>query len=126
MHIREEVVLMAKKKKKVSADTVVDVVRKVALLGVGVASLTKDKAEKLTSDLVKKGNITQLEGRKLTNDLIKKSMATKKDMEIRIDKELKKTMNSAKFAKESDVKRLEKKVAQLEKKLKVKKAPKKK
>ncbi len=118
---------MAKKKKKVSADNaVVDVVRKVALLGIGVASLTRDKAEKLTSDLVKKGNITQAEGRKLTSDLIKKSMATKKDMEIRIDKELKKTMNSAKFAKESDVKRLEKKVAQLEKKLTVKKAIKKK
>lgn len=117
-----------KKKKKESAadNAVVDVVRKIALLGVGVASLTREKAEKLTADLVKKGNITQTEGRKLTQDLIKKSVATKKDMEKKIDTELKKAMDSAKFAKDSDMKRLEKKVAQLEKKLGAKKAVKKK
>ena len=117
-----------KKKKKVSEpdNAVADVVRKVALLGVGVASLTREKAEKLTADLVKKGNITQKEGRKLTQELIKKSVATKKDIEKRIDQDLKKAMNSAKFAKESDMKRLEKKVAQLEKKLAAKKVVKKK
>jgi len=113
-----------KKKKKVQPadNAVADVVRKLALLGVGVASLTKEKAEKLTAGLVKKGNITQTEGRKLTQELIKKSVATKNDLEKKIDTELKKAMNSAKFAKDSDVKRLEKKVALLEKKLSAKKA----
>lgn len=118
---------MAKKKKECTDNAVVDVIRKIGLLGVGIASLTKEKAEKITSDLVKKGNITQAEGRKLTEDLIKKSISAKKDIETKIDKELKKAMDSAKFAKDSDVKRLEKKIAQLEKKLTAKKAaPKKK
>lgn len=109
----------AQKKKEVkpAEKPVVDLVRKIGLLGVGIASLTREKAEKITSDLVKKGNITQAEGRKLTKDLIKRSISATKSMETKIDKELKKTMNAARFAKESDVKRLERKVAELEKKM---------
>ncbi len=109
----------AQKKKEVkpAEKPVVDLVRKVGLLGVGIASLTRERAEKITSDLVKKGNITQTEGRKLTRDLIKRSISATKSMETKIDRELKKAMNAARFAKESDVKRLERKVAELEKKI---------
>lgn len=106
-----------KKEAKPAEKPVVDLVRKVGLLGIGIASLTRERAEKITSDLVKKGNITQTEGRKLTRDLIKRSISATKSMETKIDKELKKTMNAARFAKESDVKRLERKVAELEKKI---------
>ncbi|MFH1127703.1 MAG: hypothetical protein ABIG84_06895 [archaeon] len=112
---------MATKKKetaeKPADNAVMNVIRKIGLLGVGIASLTKEKAEKITSDLVKKGNITQEEGRKLTKELIDKSIATKRDLEKKVDTELKKAMNSARFAKESDMKKLEKKVAELEKRV---------
>lgn len=113
---------MAKAQKKKTASKpaekpVVDLIRKIGLLGVGIASLTREKAEKITKDLVKKGNITEAEGRKLTQDLIKKSMVATKNMETKINKELKKTIKSAKFATAEEVRRLEKKLAELEKRL---------
>lgn len=53
------------------------------LLSVGLASIGKEKAEKLIEQLVKKGRLNEKQGRALANKLIKKSKAEKKKLESR-------------------------------------------
>jgi len=43
------------------------------LLSVGIASIAKENAEKISRELVKKGRLNEKQGRKLVNDLIKRS-----------------------------------------------------
>lgn len=44
-----------------------DLLERVLLLGIGAASLTKEKVEELIDDLVKKGQLTTEEGRELVD-----------------------------------------------------------
>ena len=46
-----------------------DIVKKSLLVGVGLAAFAKGKADKLVSDLVKKGNIKPAEGKKLVKSI---------------------------------------------------------
>lgn len=65
------------------------------LLSIGLASIGKQKAEKLIKELVKKGKLNEQQGRKLVMDLVKKSKIEKEKIKskfrrIRIVKKTKK------------------------------------
>ena len=50
-----------------------DLFNRVLLLGIGAASLTKDKIEELIDELVKKGQLTADEGREVVEEATKKA-----------------------------------------------------
>jgi len=54
------------------------------LLSIGLASVGKDKLEKVIKQLVRKGKISEKDGRKLVRDLIKRSKVEKKKIEARV------------------------------------------
>jgi len=54
------------------------------LLSIGLASIGKDKLEKVTKQLVRKGKLNEKDGRKLVRDLLKKSKTEKKKIEARV------------------------------------------
>ncbi len=93
-------------------------IRKIGLLGIGIVALTREKAEELANDLVKKGELTQDEGKALVKDLLKKSEEQGKELTKRIDREVKKTLKGINVASREDVRRLEKRIDKLEKALK--------
>ena len=66
---------MAKKsmKKSKSVSSVKKVLNTGFLLSVGIASIAKENAEKITAELVKRGRLNECQGRKLVNNLIKRS-----------------------------------------------------
>ena len=70
---------MAKKsmKKSKSVSSVKKVLNTGFLLSVGIASIAKENAEKITAELVKRGRLNEGQGRKLVNNLIKRSRKEK-------------------------------------------------
>ena len=54
------------------------------LLSVGLASIGKDKLEKIIKQLIRKGKISEKDGRKIVRDLIKKSRDEKKRIQSKI------------------------------------------
>lgn len=96
----------------------IDYAKKLGLVGIGLAMLTKEKTEKLIDDLVKKGELSRKEGDAMVKDLVKKSEAQREELENRIDAEVKKTLDKAGVATKKDIARLEKKIDNLENKIK--------
>lgn len=53
--------------------SVSDMLERIFLLGVGAASLTKDKAQELIDELVKRGQLSQDQGLKLMDEVVDKA-----------------------------------------------------
>ncbi len=64
----------------------IDLLKKTILIGIGLASLTKEKMEELTDELVKKGEMSEKEGRELVDDLLNRSKEARKELDSRIEK----------------------------------------
>ncbi len=95
--------------------------RKLALLGIGIAALTREKAEQLADELVQKGEISEDESKEFIKDLMKRSEQQRGELEKKIEAEVKKAAGRLNLATKEDMKRLEKKIAALEKKQPAKK-----
>ncbi len=91
--------------------------KKIGLLGIGIAALTREKAEEIVDELVKKGELSSDEGKELVKDLLKKSEDQRKDLAKRIDFEVKKALNGLVVSR-SDIQKLEKRIEKLEARLK--------
>jgi polyhydroxyalkanoate synthesis regulator phasin len=68
--------------------------RKSTLIGLGVASLSKKKADKLVKQLTKHGHVSEKEGRKLAKDLLNESKKHAKRLQNLIEKEVKKALKT--------------------------------
>lgn len=90
-------------------------VKKVMLTGVGLAVMTKEKAEELGKELVKKGEISEKEGREFVEELLKKSEEARKDFEKKIEGSVKKVLDGLDVVAKKDVDKLVERVAALEK-----------
>ena len=61
-----------------------DIIRKAVLLGLGAISLTKDKAEEVVDDLVKRGEVAAGERFKAVDNLLKEAEKQEKEFELKI------------------------------------------
>jgi polyhydroxyalkanoate synthesis regulator phasin len=95
--------------------------RKLALLGIGIAALTREKAEEIVNEYVETGDISQDEGKKMVKDLMSSSTKHKTALENKIEEEVRKAAAKLNLASKDDIKRLEKKIAALEGKKEIKK-----
>ncbi len=93
-------------------------VRKMVLLGMGIAALTREKAEQLADELVEKGEISEAESRDFVKDMMDRSEQHRTAIEKKVESEMKKAAAKLNLATKDDLKRLEKKIAALEKKKK--------
>ena len=97
-----------------------DVLRKGLLLGLGAASLTKKKTEKIVKELVKKGAVSSKEGNVLAKKVL--SQANKQQARLRKigEAEAKKILRKIGIISIAEAKKLKGKVVILEKKLRQK------
>jgi polyhydroxyalkanoate synthesis regulator phasin len=87
-----------------------DLIKKTMLTGVGLAAMTREKAEELAKELIKKGELSEKEGKELVDDLLKKSEQAKKDLEKKMKDMVKKALKKMDVATKKDIARLEKKI----------------
>lgn len=91
--------------------------KRVAFLGLGTATATKEKIEAGVQKLVKKGEITATQGRQLAKNLWADAERHSKEIKKRVNDGIKEGMAKADVARISDVEALKRRIAQLEKKL---------
>jgi len=92
-----------------------EMIRKMGLFGVGVISLTQEKAEEFTQEMIKKGEISREEGKKFVREVLSEKEKQVKDLEDKINENVEKVMKKSGVVMKSDISALEKKIEKLEK-----------
>jgi polyhydroxyalkanoate synthesis regulator phasin len=62
-----------------------DILRKALLMGIGALSLTREKAEQITDDLVKRGEIASTERHRTIDVLLRETERQEKELQKRIN-----------------------------------------
>jgi len=97
-----------------------DLIKKTLFIGMGLVSMTKQKAEAIVKPLVKKGELSEKEGREFSNELLKKSEEARKVLEKMIDEFVKRTLSKMNIPTKDDYLKLSRRIEKLEKKSKAK------
>jgi polyhydroxyalkanoate synthesis regulator phasin len=92
-----------------------DMVRKMGLFGIGVISLTQEKIEEFSQEMIKKGEMSKEEGKKFVKDVLSEKEKQMKDIENKINKRVKETLGKSGVVMKSDFAALERKIEKLEK-----------
>jgi polyhydroxyalkanoate synthesis regulator phasin len=90
-----------------------DLLKKSIELGLGALVITRENAEKVTNDLVKKGKLKKYEGNSLIQEMIKKGKLEEKKIEADVAKIVSKTLVKLDLARKADVRRLEGEIKKL-------------
>jgi len=93
-----------------------DIIKKSIYLGLGAATLTKEKIESLVDELIEKGQLAKNDKPKAVQDILDKIEKEEKETQKKIDDTVTKTMNKIGVVAKSDYDNLLKRVADLEKK----------
>ncbi len=92
-----------------------EMIRKMGLFSVGVISLTQEKAEEFTQEMIKKGEMNREEGKKFVRDVLSEKEKQVKDLEDKINEKVESVMKKSGVVMKSDISALEKKIEKLEK-----------
>ena len=94
-----------------------DSVRKLAVLGLGLLDITEEKARELADELVKRGEARSEQPGKLVKDIMARGEEVKKTVQRHVESAVEKALTKANVATSRDLAALEKRIAELEKKL---------
>ena len=92
-----------------------DMIRKMGLFGIGVISLTQEKVEEFSQEMIKKGELNREEGKKFVNDILSAREKQIHELEDKINERVKETFEKSGVVMKSDIIDLEKKIEKLEK-----------
>lgn len=85
-------------------------------LGLGVMVASKEQVEKVVNELVEKGEISKKESMEMMEKLIEKGDKTKKDLDETVKARVQQALRELDLVTMEDYRKLEARVAQLEKK----------
>lgn len=94
-----------------------EVAKKALYFGLGLAAYSKEKIEELVKEVVEAGEAKQKDAAALKEELLKKAEEEKKEIEKLLQKEIKRVVKSMGLLTKDDLKGLEEKIAELEKRL---------
>lgn len=89
--------------------------RKMGLFGIGVISLTQEKVEEFTQEMVKKGELSKDEGKKFVKDILSEQEKQLKEIEEKINEKVRENLKKSGVVMKSDIASLERKIEKLEK-----------
>ena len=91
----------------------VDLIKKALYTGVGLAVLTKEKAEELVKDLTQQAKLSEQEGKELFEGLLKQSEQARNDFQVKIDEAVLTVVKRLNLATKDEVASLKAKVEEL-------------
>ncbi len=94
-----------------------NLVKKTILTGLGLVSLTKEKAEKLVEELIEEGEVSESEGSKFIKELLEKTENNKKTIEKQVEKTVHGVLKKLNVPTRKDIVELNSKIEKLDKKL---------
>lgn len=89
--------------------------KKFILIGLGAVSITKEKAEKLAAEIVKKGKMSEKEGEKVAKDLMEIAEKGRQAVEAKINKAIDNILRKRGVPTKREFEELKKKVDALSK-----------
>jgi poly(hydroxyalkanoate) granule-associated protein len=93
-----------------------DLFKKTVLMGLGAMTITKEKAENLVDELIKKGELAKDKRSKAIQDLLEKANEQEKEIFDKIGNAVNKSIEKLGIPTKQDFERLEKKIDELKKK----------
>jgi polyhydroxyalkanoate synthesis regulator phasin len=91
-----------------------DLFKKFIYTGIGWISITSEKFEKTIDTFIEEGKISAEEGKKIVDEFITNAETKKEELENQFSNVVNKIIESLKFAKAEELKKLEKRIAELE------------
>jgi len=93
-----------------------DLLKKTIMAGLGAMSLTREKAEELTKDLIKRGEVSESEEAKFVKDLMDLAEKNKSGMEEKIEQTVEKALAKMNLPSRKEVNELKEEISKLVKK----------
>jgi len=97
-----------------------ELMKKAALIGVGLVALTTEKIEETVKEIVKKGELSEKEGKELASELVEKSRQVRKEWGERIEKMVADTLQKLNIPSRKEIDELKERIGKLEQLLKKK------
>ncbi|OGR19627.1 MAG: hypothetical protein A2X81_18900 [Desulfobacterales bacterium GWB2_56_26] len=94
-----------------------DLFKKAVLAGIGVASLTMEKVEELSRDLIDKGKLSEQEGEKFLQEMQKRAEESREALKQQTDKLVESALDRMQLAKASDLEKLQAEIEGLRKEI---------
>ncbi len=94
-----------------------DIIKKAMLLGLGVLSLTKEKAEELVDDLIKRGEVTREERFKVVDKLLKEAEKQEEELFGKISETVQKVITDLGLPTKKELDEISKKLEEIEKRI---------
>ncbi|NLJ44492.1 MAG: hypothetical protein GX431_12595 [Bacteroidales bacterium] len=95
-----------------------DIFKKTFLAGLGAMSLTREKAQEITNDLIKRGELAKTDEAKFVRDLLDLAEKNKSGLEDKIEKAIEKVMAKLDIPTRKEIEELKAEIARLSKKIK--------
>ena len=96
----------------------IDIIKKSIYLGIGAASVTKDKVESLIDELIEKGQLKQEEKTKTMQDILDRLKEEEHKITSKIKQTVENVIRDTGIPTQKDLDEIKKKLAELEKKIK--------
>ncbi|AWB11067.1 Polyhydroxyalkanoate synthesis regulator phasin [Thermodesulfobium acidiphilum] len=93
-----------------------DLINKALLMGLGVMDITRERAEKLVDELVKRGEIAKEEKYKVVDKLLKHIDKQEKELTQKVSETVKKTISEMGLPTKDDMDKILKRLDEIEKK----------
>ncbi|KAF5412113.1 MAG: hypothetical protein C5S47_02105 [Candidatus Methanogasteraceae archaeon] len=93
----------------------IESLRKIGLLGIGVLSITEEKLKQVVDELVERGEVSKEEGKTLVHELMTEKTRQMQEFEEKISGGVQNAIERSKVASKDDLLRLADKIAELEK-----------
>jgi polyhydroxyalkanoate synthesis regulator phasin len=91
----------------------VDLIKKAFYTGLGLAVLTKEKAEELVKDLAEQAKLSEHEGKDLVDSMMKQSDQARQDFQAKVDEAVMAVVNRLHLATKDEVASLRAKIEEL-------------
>ncbi|MED4732203.1 phasin family protein [Aneurinibacillus migulanus] len=91
-----------------------NMIKKGLALGLGLVVTTKEQAEKMVDELVKKGDLSREESKEFVEEVFQKGKETQKELDQMINQKMKELLGELNLATKEDIQRLEQRIVQLE------------
>lgn len=85
--------------------------------GIGLVALTKEKAEEIIQELVKKGEVSKEEGKDLLKNLVDKIDQEKRRLQRKIDEQIELAIKNMNLVRKQEMDELKLKIEELERKI---------
>ncbi len=88
-----------------------DLFKKTVLMGLGAITITKEKAEQIADELIKKGELAKDDRSKVIQQILKKAEEQEEVLSGKITREVNKAIAKLDIATKEDLKKLEKRLS---------------